>query len=188
MTDLKSLRGEELKRELARRANDEFTVFNPTTADFKLVYDGRVWLFPSNSKDLGHGQGVNRIPRYIAVHYMDKMSVHMMNEEYAKKMSKLKEKHRGDDWQWKEEFAAASREGLRTDNVENRKKYIKMFKIKLVRQFGLDDQTYSHEEALKPQEDRPIMDVLMEEMEAVIEPQVVEPVKAKDKLAESIAE
>lgn len=189
----KPLSGDALIREMTRRTNDEFTVFNPTAKDFKLVYDGRVWLFPHKDKNLGNGAGTNRVPRYIALHYMDKMSLHMMNQDYERKVSIEKKNYKGDDWQWKGELEFATREGLRTDNIENRRKYVKQFNIVLVRHFGLDDLNYSHEEALKPKADIPVMDVLMEEMEILVQEQP-EPVKLakpktdKAKLAESIAQ
>lgn len=159
----KPLRGEELKREMVRRSNDEFEVYNPTSEDFRVTYDSRIWIFPKHSKDIGFGRGINRVPRYIVLRYMDKMSVHQINKEYTKVIAAAKKKHPSGEWFGQKEIQIAPK----TNDPVLRKKHIETFKIKLVRKFGLDEQTLSNERASKPKADVPMMELLLDELEQV---------------------
>ena len=185
MNDLKNLVGEELKREMVRRSNDEFEAYNPTNEDFKMTYDGRIWIFPKYNRDAGFGKGVNRVPRYIVLRYMDKMSVHLINKEYDVVIAKAKKSHPAGEWFGQKEIQIAPK----TNDETLRRKHIKTFKIKLVRKFGMDEQAYSHEEALKPKADIPMMDVLLDELEnadVADDVEVAKPTK-KEEMISSIA-
>ena len=176
-----------VKKEMARRANDEILVHNPTAQDYFVKYGGYYWKIPDRYKDDGQGKGNAVVARYIAVHYVKHHVDALILKESKKIVDVAKKKYTGTFWAGEEERVA-----LRTNNPELRKKYIKQLWLGLHRKYGLDALPESMTpEGAKPPDKRPQDEVLIEEIEAGTSetpPAELIKNKPKEEFAEAISE
>jgi len=135
-----------LKKELERRSNDEFVVFNPTGEDYPLKWGGLIWNIPNRDKDIGYGLGRTVLPRYLTTHYIKHISAKLINLEYNDFIAKERKKYKGDFWPAYEERVAVN---YRTDNKERLEKWQKILVIGLKRKFGLDEMAEPDVEEVK---------------------------------------
>lgn len=84
---------EALFREMERKSLDTLMVYNPTDADYKVIWDKRSFVIPASTKDLGHGKGKMILPRYIAEKYAKEMKDILITREADEMVKKQVEKH-----------------------------------------------------------------------------------------------
>lgn len=138
---------EAVHREMARVAQDDCMIFNPTDTDFYIEWDGYKHLVPNKYKDIGFGNGQREVKRYMAIWYCNHMKDQLINERGEKEANELIHKRRG---QGKEEF--------RDKYVENKEVWDKVSKtndpqllaeimpglfLGVTREFGTDLPTVS---------------------------------------------
>ena len=151
-------------RELARRANDLIAVFNPTTEDFVVLWDGYKNVIPNCNKDIGHGPGVRVVPRYIAENYVTKMTDQIIlkkakiavESENKERVEKRKMKAM-DAWEEQLVFERP----LMVDNEDLRREILPTLWKGVVEQFGMDDVVTAPEKV----DFRPIDERLLEELD-----------------------
>lgn len=149
-----------IKREMARRANDEIRIQNPTDKSFFVQWDGYKWEVPAKGKDVGFGEGMRVVPRYIAMHYIKHMTDKLITEESHKILEKAKKNYKGNHWPDEEERLA-----IRTNDEDQRRKWFSQLYVKLERRYGGDVEP-AGDEAFKPRDQRSMEQILMEEAEA----------------------
>ena len=80
--EVKKKKHDLIKKEMARRANDEIKVHNPTMKTYYVKWGGNYWKVPARTKDSdGHGKGNTVLPRYIASRYIEQMVNFLIMEE-----------------------------------------------------------------------------------------------------------
>ena len=72
-------------REITARSLDIIAVQNPTKEDYIMWYDrygpsARKYIVPKKQKDIGHGKGVNHLPRFMAKRYARAMIIKLITE------------------------------------------------------------------------------------------------------------
>lgn len=72
---------EVMHRELVQRSQDRIAVHNPTKQPFTFIYDRYRHTIPSCFVDNGFGKGNAIFPRYLALHYIKKMTDAMIMEK-----------------------------------------------------------------------------------------------------------
>lgn len=84
--------------EMYARTQDIIRVHNPTDEDFIVYNDRKVsnerYVIPNNSKNIGYGEGNNDVPRYIALRFVDKLGMEIINKKIQEDWSKKKGKFR----------------------------------------------------------------------------------------------
>lgn len=153
-----SLQGEALLNEMKRRSMDQIKVFNPTSEDYFFRFDSYSWMIPGKEHDLGHGKGMNVVPRYIARHYFTHMIDKLITGESDALVAKAKVKYNGSDWPREEERIA-----LRTNNPTLRSKYMKQLFVSKVSDYGMNLPVTKEEQA--PPSGKPLDEDLLEELE-----------------------
>lgn len=158
---MQNLKGEQLLRELERRANDEIEVINPTLEDFVVDWEGQYFVIPNTNRDGGYGKGKRVVPRYIAEYYFKHMTDKLINLENDAKLAKEKEAFakRGEYFGVKEQQIA-----LKTNDKELRRKHLKTLYGGVKREFGRDEIP---EAMVKPQQrdSRSLDQQLLDELE-----------------------
>lgn len=130
--DTKSLTGAALIKEMERRANDVFQIYNPLETDFITVWNGYKWPVPNKNKDIGHGKGITHFPRYLAQKAAREIVDQLIMMESDKLVEEAKRKYNGADWHHEEERIA-----LRTNNPMLRKKYMALLNLTKVSDYGM---------------------------------------------------
>lgn len=84
--------------ELYSRTQDTVRVHNPTDEDFIVYNDRRMtnerYSIPNKTKDIGYGPGNNDVPRFIAMRFVDKLGMEMINQKIQEDWNKKKGKFR----------------------------------------------------------------------------------------------
>ncbi len=93
----------QLSKDDARRRRSEsldtIAVKNITSEDFILWYDKlgpsrtRV-LVPKAQKDIGHGKGINHLPRYMAKRFTESLIIQIINKEADAQLKKIRDENR----------------------------------------------------------------------------------------------
>lgn len=68
-------------RERQRQAQDLILVYNPTAEDHRQSWDRVIFVIPSKDRDMGYGNGLNAIPRYVAENYVKTMTDKILGEK-----------------------------------------------------------------------------------------------------------
>ena len=176
-------------KEMARKANDEIMVYNPTTEDYPVKWGGMYWVVPNRTKDNGQGKGKEVLLRYLADKYRKEMVDKLITKENDEKMAVEKKNYKGNFWPAHEERVA-----LRTTNPELRKKYIKIVWLGLHKRFGIDQLPGEITGVpLKPRDRRPLDEILQEEIDNEVKEVPDEliqnkPVTQKEEFAKAISE
>lgn len=148
-------------KEMARRSNDEILLYNPTLKDYFVRWGGMYWEVPNRNKDSGQGKGKAILLRYLAEKYRREIVDSLIHRDSAVIVEKAKAKYTGNFFPAVEERIA-----LRTNNPELRKKYIKVVWLGLHKRYGLDELPGGITGTVaKPQDKRPLDDILQEEIE-----------------------
>jgi len=133
MIDFTSATKEEIIRELERKSQDTIKVYNPTSSDFEVKWNGYLWRFVGKGTDTGSGMGCTIVPRYIANHYIRNMCDVLINKESEKVLSAAKKKYTGNNWNQEEERLA-----LRTNNPTLIEKYTRILWKGKMKDYGMD--------------------------------------------------
>lgn len=83
-----------LHRELVQKSQDRIAVHNPTQSAFTFVYDRYRHTVPSRVTDSGFGKGNAIFPRYLANHYIKKMTDAMIMEMADTKVKEENERRK----------------------------------------------------------------------------------------------
>ena len=73
-------------RELWRERNDIWRVYNPTNKDYVIWFDhnpngqNEKYVIPSKDKDIGHGKGMQDVPKYCMEYYQTQMGTLLFDE------------------------------------------------------------------------------------------------------------
>jgi hypothetical protein len=185
-TDEVNKKNEAFHREMARKANDEILIYNPTHEIFQIRYGGYIHTVPEAKHDIGYGPGCIVVARYLALHYCKHMIDKLITEESNRIVADAKRKYRGTRWP-EEELRVA----LRTSNPELRKKYLLKIWKGVKRRFGLDETPV--ETGTKSEDVRPVDEQLIETLEKEINKPTPETPKevtetVKEEFAEEIKE
>ncbi len=101
--------------ELFRRAQDTCEIYNPSEKDYVIHHDQMVtnnkWIVPNKEKDVGHGKGVQWVPRFAAILYIDKFGIEMINKMIKDDWDSRKEQYR-----YEERGAMEERLALRSND------------------------------------------------------------------------
>lgn len=81
-------------REMELRSNDVLEVYNPDPEAFTFKWDGVYFSVPGCTTNVGFGNGVQHLPRYLARHYALKKLEDMTNKIIAKRMDEEKAKYK----------------------------------------------------------------------------------------------
>jgi len=148
-------------KEMARKANDEIMVYNPTEKDYPIKWGGMFWMVPNRTKDNGNGKGKEVLLRYLAEKFRKEMVNKLITKENDELMAVEKKNYKGNFWPLHEERIA-----LRTTNPKLRKKYMKVVWLGLHKRFGIDQLPGEATGVpLKPRDRRPLDDILQEEID-----------------------
>jgi hypothetical protein len=150
------IRGDVVKRELARRSHDIILVHNPTNEDFFIKWDAyQHGPVPNKNKDVGHGKGNLGLERYLGMKYIKDMTDKILQDRIDKEVNKELKKRRDEKLPELDPYdknimisGIVGRVG-RTDNKENRLEVYKLLYLGLVREFG---KTGTVKEVSKPKE------------------------------------
>lgn len=171
-----SLKKQATLKEMARRSQDRIRVYNPLLEDYTVLFDGIGFVIPNRNKDTGHGLGMAVVLFYVAENYrtqmIDKILTEKMDEairlenesRLAKGMLPMTKFIGG------EELAFAN--GLRTDNIEARRRLIPVIWKGLAERYGTENRVES--QSGKPKDDRPLDERLMDEVNLNQSPEVEE--------------
>jgi hypothetical protein len=93
----------EAHKELYARTQDIIRVHNPTDKDFIVYNDRRFanerYVIPNKDKDIGYGRGNNDVLRFIALRFVDKLGMEMIDkmikDDWEKKKLKFRIEERG---------------------------------------------------------------------------------------------
>lgn len=108
--------------EMYARTQDIIRVHNPTDEDFIVYNDRKVsnerYVIPNSSKNIGYGEGNNDVPRYIALRFVDKLGMEIINKKIQEDWSKKKGKFRLEEQgQMEERLALKSSDPKLWDDV-----------------------------------------------------------------------
>ena len=159
-----------IQKEMARKANDEILVHNPTPKDYHVRWGGNYWKVISDQEDSGHGTGNTVLPRYLARKYVKEMKDKLIRIESNTIVKKAKKRYTGAHWPAEEERVA-----LRVNNPTLIKKYYKILWKGLYKRFGLDEIPRSEEDKMPSRGGVAVDETLLDELEAneqLIEPKV----------------
>lgn len=151
---------------MARRSQDRILVHNPTDEDYTIRFDSIGFIIPSRNKDSGHGLGRAVVLRYVAENYRTQMidliltvkmdtAVRVENERRASLGQAPMTKFIGGE---EPQFTQT----LRTDNKEARRKLIPIVWLGLAERYGTEAKEDSN--LGKPKDDRPLDDILTDEV------------------------
>ena len=158
------LKGEALKREMLRAANDEFEVYNPTREDFIVTYNRYKHLVPNQDKDIGYGNGRAHLLRFIAKNYFTHMIDKILTDEADQHILTInnKRKKRGQPALNPQE-RETEETPFRIDIKEKRAEWMKVLFKGITKKYGLEVEVPEVEQA--PQDPRPMDDTLLEDLE-----------------------
>ena len=88
--------------EMWRQSNDIWRVYNPTDKDYIVYFDRAVtnekYVIPAKDKDVGHGKGMNDVPKYIMDLYLAHLGTDLLSQrshdEWEKKKLEFREEDR----------------------------------------------------------------------------------------------
>lgn len=136
--------------ELYNRTQDVIRVHNPTSEDFIVHHDRKVsneqYRIPAKDKDIGFGKGNNDVPRYIALHYINKMGMEIISKQIKEDWEKKKGKFRLEEQGMMEERLA-----LRSNDPELWKKVSKELWLGVVRRY--QGESYDDPEPVQERKD-----------------------------------
>jgi hypothetical protein len=127
--------------ELERQSNDRIRVYNLLDEDFPITFDSHTWIVPARTKDtynVGNGQRI--LPRYIARHYVSKVTDYILGNRMVSAVKKenasriAKGMAAMNLWQEQEIFES----NFRIDNMESRAKIANLVWLGVEEEFGLD--------------------------------------------------
>lgn len=124
--------------EMYKTSLDTIAVKNPDEGDW-IVYNDRMganerWVIPSASKDIGHGKGIQHVPRYIAKRYLNQKGIEMINKIIQEDWDSRKMKYSEDERSRKEEGLA-----LRSNDPKLWDRITPQLWIGVVSRYGGDD-------------------------------------------------
>lgn len=158
-----SAKSQAIKRELARRANDQIKVHNPTSEPYEVMWDGWKFTVPSAKEDNGNGKGNTVLPRYIARNYVIHMSDKLMTKEADDAVSAVNatRKKRGQEPlnKWEDE------DKIQTPilkNEEKRANCMWQLWIGVTKEYGLENVP---EGKRAPADRRPLAERIIDEIE-----------------------
>ena len=154
-------------KEMARRSQDRIRVYNPLAEDYTIRFDGIGFVIPNRNKDMGHGNGMAVVFRYVAENYRTQMidfiltskmdeAVRLENEtRQSKGMLPMTKFVGGEELQFSQT--------MRTDNEEARRKLIPIIWLGLAERYGVE--TRSESLSGRAKDDRPMDEILTEQLE-----------------------
>jgi len=126
-------------REARMKSLDTIAVKNNTSEDFifwhdKLGTERRKVLVPKAQKDIGHGKGINHLPRFLAKRYTTAMITQIITRTSDEDWEKKKKEYRTLD-----EMIRHSGQQVRTDNPKLWEKYAPQIWLGVVKKYETED-------------------------------------------------
>lgn len=177
--------------EIYNRTMDTVRVHNPTDKDFMVYNDRRFsneqYQVPNKNRNIGFGPGMNDVPRFIALRFVDKLGMEMISEIIKDDWDKKKGKFRLEEQGQMEERLA-----LRSSDPKIWEDITKQLWIGVVKRY--QGEVYEEPEAREPRKEygstaeETIARLEMNDTEIDARPQgeVPEVEDAKDSFARSI--
>jgi hypothetical protein len=144
-------RNNSILREMERTSLDLIRIYNPTSEDFVIIWDGFKHVVPHKGKDVGYGLGMRVVQRYLAEWYKKHMTDKMINEMQDAKLGELKEKYEKagvEDGVLKAHLDVERNRGLRTDNEPEVARIANIIWLGIEERFGLDDRVEQVDEKI----------------------------------------
>jgi hypothetical protein len=131
-----------------KKTMDLWRVYNPTEKDYNVYNDKMIsnehWTIPNKNKDVGYGKGMQNVPYFIALRYLNHLGTELINKIAKDDWEERKKEYRREEWGVTEE-----RIGIRTNDPKQWEKITPILVKGIVSRFGGDEV---EEEAEAPQQ------------------------------------
>ena len=139
------LQGEAWHNEQRRKSQDLIRVYNLLDEDYVLLWDEggaqAKFIIPNRSKDMGWGNGMRVMQRYLARKYVNEMTTKIITMRQNQKLEELKkklQKQGATNIPFNANQELLSTEGVRTDDPKVRQELEDMLWLGIEEEFGMD--------------------------------------------------
>jgi hypothetical protein len=142
------LQGEAWHNEQRRKSQDLIRVFNPSELDYTLIWDEggaqSKFVIPNFNKDMGWGNGMRVMQRYLARKYTNEMVTKIINDRQDRALNDIKKKlakQGASNIPFNANNELLSTQGIKTDDLTVRQQIEDQVWLGIEEEFGMDRET-----------------------------------------------